>query len=191
MVEAIVEARLTEMTQGAVARALAGDTAATRLLLKPYLPRRPVAEFELGEIETASDVRDASAAVLRAATEGVLDAKEAFALHRLVEARARLLGYVPPDAPPPLLQLQFEPRQPGEPHMPKLTPEDVQEALDPEFPSCAARRCAPRWRRSPTRGRLPKRRPLPIRRRPMSCRPDGALCSTRRAPCGCARSGPG
>lgn len=134
MVEAIVEARLTEMTEGAVTRALAGDNAATRLLLKPYLPRRPVAEFDLGEIETPSDVRDASAAVLRAATEGVLDAKEAFALHRLIEARARLLGYVPPDAPPPLLQLQFEPRQPGEPHLPKLTPADVQEALDPEFP---------------------------------------------------------
>lgn len=133
-VEAIVEARLTDLTEGAVARALAGDNAATRLLLKPYLSRRPVAEFELGEIETASDVRDASAAVLRAATAGVLDAKEAFALHRLVEARARLLGYVPPEAPPPLLQLQFEPRQPGDPHLPKLTPEDVQEALDPEFP---------------------------------------------------------
>ena len=35
--------------RSSAARALAGDNAATRLLLKPYLSRRPVAEFELGE----------------------------------------------------------------------------------------------------------------------------------------------
>ena len=74
---------------------------AAALVFRSFLARpRPAGpSFDLPPIDTPADVAPASAAVLAAASSGLLNPTEAFAMHKMVEARAILVGWVPP-APP-------------------------------------------------------------------------------------------
>jgi Family of unknown function (DUF5681) len=88
--EALLDGQAQALTQKAVDLALAGDITALRLCLDRILPARrdrPVS-FEMVPINTASDAKAASAALLQAVAAGILTPSEGSEIGKLVE------GYV-------------------------------------------------------------------------------------------------
>lgn len=75
---------------------------ATRLVFNAFVPRPRAAgpEIDMPEIDGPADVAPASAAVLAAATSGLLTPTEAQAMHKVVEARAAMVGWAPPPPRP-------------------------------------------------------------------------------------------
>jgi hypothetical protein len=114
--EALLEGQAEALTQKAIQLAMAGDVTALRLCVERLVPPRkdrPIT-LELPPIESAADVADAMAAVLRGVAEGRITPSEAIAVTGLIEI-AR--GTVPAEAPAQVpgvdrIRISFVERQP-------------------------------------------------------------------------------
>jgi hypothetical protein len=91
--ESLLDGQAEALTQKVIELALTGDLAALRLCLDRILPARkdrPVT-FEIPAIDTASDAKTASAALLAAVASGTLTPSEAAEIAKLVEAYVKAI----------------------------------------------------------------------------------------------------
>jgi len=90
--EALLDGDAERLTRRAIDLALRGDTTALRLCLERIVPPRRdrTISFDLPPIATAADASKASAALLRAVSEGSVTPSEALDASRLVEGFAKV-----------------------------------------------------------------------------------------------------
>lgn len=89
--EALLDGEIEGLARKAVDLALSGDTTAMRLCFDRVLPPRrgrPV-EIDLGPVESAHDIANALASVLKATASGQLTPEEADAICRIIETTRR------------------------------------------------------------------------------------------------------
>jgi Family of unknown function (DUF5681) len=91
-IEALIDGQGEALGAKAIEKALGGDSAMLRALMRTLVsPRRErTVEFDLPQIESAADAVKASAAVIRACAAGELSPREASEIMRLIAAHARI-----------------------------------------------------------------------------------------------------
>lgn len=90
-VEALLDGEAAKLTKKAIERALAGDVTAMRLCLDRISPpsRERRMSFPLPKLESADDLPDATAAIIRAVADGELGASEGEAILRMMDCFRR------------------------------------------------------------------------------------------------------
>ena len=90
-VEALLEGEAAKLTKKAIERALAGDVTALRLCLDRISPpsRERRLSFTLPLLESADDLPDAAAAIIRAVADGELGLSEGEAILRMMDSFRR------------------------------------------------------------------------------------------------------
>lgn len=90
-VEALLDGDAARLTKKAIERALAGDVTALRLCLDRISPpsRERRVSFKLPRLESADDLPDATAAVIRTVAEGELALSEGEAILRMMDCFRR------------------------------------------------------------------------------------------------------
>jgi hypothetical protein len=113
--EALLDGESEAIARKAIEKALEGDITALRLCLARVLPPRrdrPVA-FELPNIATTADLREASSAVLAACAEGSLAPREAADVMALIATHLKTLELTEIEARLTALEKARQPEQGG------------------------------------------------------------------------------